>query len=76
MSVIKSVIPREDYRLEVLLANGSSVILNLADRLNTIRFGLLEDKEFFRRVATDGTLISWDNKIEISAGEIFQLAQK
>ncbi len=28
------------------------------------------------RAATDGTLITWDNKIEISASEVFQLAQK
>lgn len=75
MSEIKSVIPRDDYRLEVLLADGSNVILNLADRLNTVRFGLLEDKAFFQRASTDGTLVTWDNKIAISASEIFQLAQ-
>lgn len=76
MTQIKSVVPREDYRLEVLLENGSSIILNLADKLNTIRFGLLEDKAFFRQVTTDGTLVKWDNKIEISTSEVFQLAQK
>lgn len=76
MLQIKSVVPREDYRLEVVLENGSSIILNLADRLNTVRFGLLEDKGFFRRATTDGSFIRWDNKIEISASEVFQLAQK
>jgi len=75
MSEIKSVIPREDYRLEVLLANGSSIILNLADRINTVRFGLLADKNFFQCATTDGTLVSWDNKVEISASEVFQLAK-
>ena len=76
MSEIKSVIPREDYRLEVLLENGSSIILNLANRLNTVRFGLLADTEYFQRVSTDGSFVRWDNQIEISASEIFQLAQK
>ena len=76
MSQIKSVVPREDYRLEVLLENGSSIILNLADRLNTVRFGLLEDKEFFQRATTDGDFVRWDNKIEISVSEVFQLVQK
>ncbi|MEN6325193.1 MAG: hypothetical protein ABFD18_03145 [Syntrophomonas sp.] len=75
MSEIKTVIPGEDYRLEVLFTNGSSVMLDMADRLNTVRFGLLEDKAFFRRATTDGNIISWDNKIEISASEVFQLAQ-
>lgn len=76
MAQIKSVAARDDYRLEVVLENGSSIILNLANRLNTVRFGLLEDKGFFCRATTDGTCIRWDNKIEVSASEVFQLAQK
>jgi len=73
---IKSVIPKGDYRLEVQLENGSSIILNFSDRLHTVRFGLLADKEFFRRAVTDGDFVRWDNKIEISVSEVFQLAQK
>ena len=76
MTQIKSVVPKEDYRLEVLLENGSSIILNMTNRLNTVRFGLLVDKEFFGRATTDGDFVRWDNKIEISASEVFQLAQK
>lgn len=76
MSSIKSVIPKEDYKIEVTLVNGSSIILNMQDRLNTVRFGLLADKEFFKCVATDGSFIRWGNKIDISVTEIFQLAQK
>ncbi|MHB1404442.1 MAG: DUF2442 domain-containing protein [Desulfitobacteriaceae bacterium] len=76
MTDIKSVIPREDYRLEVQLKNGSTIILNLEDRLHSVRFGMLADKSFFQRATTDGTLVKWDNKIEISASEVFQLAQK
>lgn len=76
MSPIKKVVPREDYKLEVLLDNGSTVILNLESRLATVRFGLLRDKDFFARVATDGNFIRWEDKIEISVSELFQLAQK
>ena len=56
MSRIKSVVPKEDYRLEVLLDNGSSVILNLKSRLGTVRFGMLKDKDIFERVTTDGAI--------------------
>lgn len=73
---IKSVIPKSGYRLEVQLENGSSIILNFSDRLHTVRFGLLADKAFFRRAVTDGDFVRWDNKIEISVSEVFQLAQK
>ena len=76
MIQIKNVIPKGDYRLEVQLENGSSVILDFSSRLHTVRFGLLADKAFFRRAVTDGDFVRWDNKIEISISEVFQLAQK
>ncbi|HWP98096.1 MAG TPA: DUF2442 domain-containing protein [Syntrophomonadaceae bacterium] len=76
MSSIKKVVPREDYRLEVLFDNGTTVILNLEGRLSTVRFGLLRDKDFFARVTTDGNFIRWEDTIEISISEVFQLAQK
>lgn len=73
---IKKVIPKGEYRLEIQLENGSSVILDFSDRLHTVRFGLLNDKAFFQRAVTDGDFVRWDNKIEISVSEVFQLAQK
>lgn len=73
---IKSVMPMADYHLEVALENGSCIILNMADRLGTVRFGLLADHGFFQRATTDGITIRWDNKVEISINEVFQLAQK
>lgn len=76
MSKIAGLVPQEDYRIEVLLDNGSSVTLNLESRLETIRFSMLADKELFRRAVTDGSFIRWDNKVEISVNELFQLAQK
>lgn len=76
MSYIKKVIPKEEFRLEVQLDNGSCITLNLEQRLQTVRFGALADKEFFKKATTDGTCIRWGNKIEISVSEVFQLAQK
>ena len=76
MVQIKSVVPLDDYRLEVDLENGSSVTLDFTGKLGTIRFGLLSDPAFFRRAETDGNIVKWGNKIEVSAAEIFQLAQK
>lgn len=76
MVQIKSVVPLDGHRLEVDLENGSSVTLDFTAKLGTVRFGLLSDPVFFRRAETDGTIVKWDNKIEISASELFQLAQK
>ena len=76
MVQIRNVVPLDDYRLEVDLENGSSVTLDFTGKLGTIRFGLLSDPVFFRRAETDGNIVKWGNKIEVSATEIFQLAQK
>jgi hypothetical protein len=76
MIEIINVIPKENYLLEVQFENDSIVILNFSIRLHTVRFGMLADKAFFQRAVTDGDCILWDNKIEISASEVFQLAQK
>ena len=76
MSRIKNVIPKDHYCIEVLLENGSSVILNLESRIQTVRFNILSDKELFNRATTDGICIHWDNKVEISIGEVFQLVQR
>jgi len=75
-SHITDVVPKDDYRLEVLLDNGSSVMLNLKSRLQTIRFGILSDKELFKTATTDGIIIRWGDKIELSLSEVFHLAQK
>ena len=76
MGRITNIVPQEDYRLQVQLDNGSSITLNLESRLKTVRFGMLADKEFFKRATTDGSYIRWGDLIEISATEVFQLAQK
>ena len=76
MSKIMRVIPKENYCLEIVLDNGSSVNLSLKNRLETIRFGILEDAELFKKATTNGICISWEGKVEISLSEAFQLAQK
>lgn len=76
MSHIISVVPLEDYRLQVCLDNDSSMILSLESKLHTLRFGMLSEKELFRKVTTDGNCISWEGKAELSLSEVFQLMQK
>ncbi len=76
MAEIKEVKPKENYQLEMLLTNGSSITLNLKSKLETIRFGLLRDEAFFNQAETDGTVIRWGSKVELSAGEVFEMIKK
>ena len=73
---ITKIIAREQYRLEVLLDNGTIVILNMAPRLNSIRFMPLKNWSFFLSATTDGQYIRWGKQVEISLSEVFHLAQK
>ena len=68
----------EHHLLEVLLDNGTTVILNMAARLGNIRFMALKDMAVFEDVdvSIDGQFIRWGNKVEISVSEIFYLAQR
>jgi hypothetical protein len=76
VSQIINVVPKEDYCLDIILDNGSSIQLSLKSRLETIRFGMLRDAELFKKATTNGICINWDEKVEISLSEAFQLAQK
>lgn len=76
MRSIKNVVTMDNYRLKVILDNGNSVTLSFESRIETVRFGMLADKAFFEEATTDGSYIRWDNKLEISVSEVFQLAQK
>ena len=73
---ISNVVVMDGYCVEVQLDNGSRVILNMKSRLETVRFGMLSDQEFFKTAATDGICIRWGSKIEISLNEVFQLTLK
>lgn len=76
MSRIKCVEAKDGYCLWVLMENGSSIVLNLESRIETVRFRKLADRAFFQTVTTDGEFIRWGDEIEISVNEAFQLAQK
>jgi len=76
VSQIINVIPKEDYCLDIILDNGSSIQLSLKSRLETIRFGILADAELFKKATTNGICINWEGKVEISLSEAFQLVQK
>ena len=76
MIQITKVTPKELYQLEVQLDNGTTVILNMAARLDTLRFSLLADQSLFDCAATDGQFIRWGNQIELSVNEVFELAKR
>lgn len=76
ISIIVDLKPKAHHRLEVILDNGSKISIEFESRLNTVRFGQLQDELFFMKAQTDGKFVRWDESIEISLNEIYQFAQK
>ncbi len=75
MPTIICIRPMENYRMEVEFSNGSIVILNLENKLHTIRFSALRDRKLFESATTDGISILWNKMLEISATEVFEIAK-
>lgn len=77
MTMIKSVAPCGDYRLLIELENGHAIILDMECKLGTVRFGMLENKDVFKRVYTDGYSIYWKKGlIRLNLSEIIQMLQR
>jgi hypothetical protein len=72
MNRIKTVIPEGDYRLRVFMENDETILLDFKDRLKTARFGILADPDFFKKATTNGIVISWQGKLELSMTEVLQ----
>lgn len=76
MVLISNVVPYDDYRLLIELSNGHGVIINFESKLDTLRFSMLENKDIFRRVYTDGFSLLWSRgKLRVSMSEIMEMLQ-
>lgn len=76
MPIIDKVIPLDGYKVLIELKNGHSIILDFENKLDTLRFSELENKDLFRKVKTDGFTLLWNKgKLKVSIGEILQMLQ-
>ena len=71
MVKIQEAVFLEDYRLLVLLTDGSRQIYDMRPKLKTVRFYDLQDQEIFvRGQIKNGQVIYWNNGSELSLDEI------
>ena len=75
---IKCVTPLEGYRLKIEFTSGSVLILNMEDRLGSMRFCPLENLEVFNSVSTDGYKLIFDTypkfEVEMHSDAAIRLA--
>ena len=60
--MIRQAIPQQGKRLRLLLSAGSKLLLNMANRLETVQFCPLKDDAVVNSVTTDGFYIHFDMK--------------
>ena len=76
MVLINNIVPYDDYRVLIELSNGHGIIINFESKLNTLRFSMLENKDVFKRVYTDGFSLLWNKgKLRVSMSEIMEMLQ-
>ena len=64
MSKTRSVQFWDDYKIAVELENGSSFVYNLKPKLQTARFAVLEDIDFFKSGRlVDNDCIRWSDSV-------------
>lgn len=74
MAKIRDVEAKYGYRLLVELDSGNVIYLNMADKIDTVRFHDLQNTMLFSDVETDGYALYWDfGRISISLSEIFEM---
>jgi Protein of unknown function (DUF2442). len=76
MTKITSVSVGDDYLLTVRLNNNRTVTVDLKQKLHTVRFSELKDKELFRAVRTDGKAVYWPGGTSLAISELLELAAK
>lgn len=73
---ILTVTPTDDYHIVVCFDNHQSVILDMTEKLSTLRFSGLRNKQTFGAVQTDGKALYWPSGISIASSEIIELILK
>ncbi len=77
---IQAVTPLDGYRIQLEFSSGSMLELNMENRLQTIRYYPLMDRQVFFSAGTDGSKIVFDTRpkfeLDIFAREAMDMALK
>ena len=74
MGYIKSVLPMKGYRLLMEMEGGSIVIVDLSDKLRTMKYAGLVEKIFFDTAITDGDYVSWGgDRLRVTVNELMEV---
>lgn len=76
MAKIRDVEPKYANRILVELDTGRVFLINMTDKIQTMRFNDLKDEFLFMGATTDGDSVLWDDgRISLSLSEIYDMAR-
>jgi hypothetical protein len=74
MGYIKSVRPMQGYRLHMEMESGSSVIVDLRNKLKTAKCAELADETLFQSATTDGDYVIWGGgRVRLTVYELMEV---
>jgi len=77
-TAIKQVFPKDDYFLEIIMANGNSINCDMKPYLDTIQFCPLKKKDVWRNIEIQQSSIKWrgNSVVELSIDRLLDLFMK
>lgn len=71
----QSVVPKEDYKLDITMSNGNRLLLNMTPHLDTVQFCPLKDKAVWKSIEMQDTCLRWIGKssVELSIDRLLGL---
>lgn len=62
-TALKSATPLADYRLMLTFQNGSTAVINMARRVQTLRFARIAPREVFATARAEGDKVVWSDGV-------------
>jgi len=75
-AVLKEATPMADYRLKLKFQNGSTALVNMEQRVRTLRFSRLAPLEVFATARAEGDRVVWTDEgrpFGVYCGEILDV---
>lgn len=74
MRYIRTVLPMRGYRLFMEMEGGSTVTVDLANKLDTIKYADLSEEDFFMTAVTDGDYVIWGGgRLRLTVNELMEV---
>jgi hypothetical protein len=73
---VKSVVPRDGYKLEITFANGEVGLFDCAPLLDFGVFRELHEMQYFKQARVEGGTVAWPHEQDICPDTLYEDSKK